>query len=259
MSPSRVFKSGRLTTNTTANQRRSTIPDDIKALLGQLYMDMAVFKQNIEAYDKRSASGVPVAVQNLIIPYCESILRFADKYKLGRGRVTRSAKATVERLHRDLMQFDSQYSKLQQQVQIAPRLHALICELNGAPLWFVKQYAMIINSYPVTIPVPINGTQQDWHDFIKAETIALRGLGAHKIMRHRPKNWAVRDIFRTLTLQYQQTHGLNKFMPFKSFSRALISINKQHGTRVTNVLALSEKSYYHFKKAWKGRTFDNVL
>ena len=259
MPPSRVFKSGRLTINTSANHRRSTIPDDIKALLGQLYMDMAAFKQNIEGYDKRRASGVPVAVQNIIIPYCESILHFADNYKLGRGRVTRSAKATVERLHKDLMQFDSQYSKLQQQVQIAPRLQAIICELNGAVLWFVKQYAMVINSYPVTTPVPINGTQQEWDDFIKAETIALRGLGVYKIMHHRPKNWAVRDIFRTLTIQYQQTHGLNKFMPFKSFCRALISINKQHGTRATNALGLSARSCYNFKKTWEDRTFDNVL
>ena len=259
MPPSRVFKSGRLTTNTTANQRRSTIPDDIKALLGQLYMDMADFKQNIEAYDKRRAGGVPVAAQKLITPYCELILHFADTYKLGRGRVTRNAKATVDRLHKDLMQFDSQYSKLKRREKITPALHAIVCELNSAILWFVKQYAIVINSYPVTNRVPIKGSQQDWVNFIKAETVALRGLGAHKVMRNRKKNWATREIFRTLTLQYQQTHGLNKFMPFKLFSRALVSINKQQAVHTNKALDLSEKSYYHFKKAWKDRTFDNVL
>jgi hypothetical protein len=259
MSQSRVFKSGRLTINTTANQRRSTIPDNIKALLGQLYMDMAVLKQNIEAYDKRRASGVPVAAQRLITPYCESILHFADTYKVGRGRVTRNAKATVDRLHKNLMQFDSQYSKLQHHEKITPALHAIVCELNSAILWFVRQYAIVINSYPVTNRVPVNGSQQDWDNFIKAETFTLRGLGAQKVMHNRPKNWAVREIFRTLTLQYQQTHGLNKFIPFKLFSRALVSINKQNANHANKALDLSEKSYYHFKKAWKDRTFDNII
>lgn len=259
MSQPGIYRSGRLTTNTTTNQRRSTIPDDIKALLGQLYMDMAMFKENIEAYDKRRASGVPVAAQNLIIPYCESILHFADTYKVGRGRITRSAKATVDRLHKDLMQFDSQYSKLQHHEKITPALHAVVCELNSAILWFVRQYAIVINSYPVTNRVPINGSQQDWDNFIKAETVALKGLATHKVMRNRPKNWTVREIFRTLTLQYQQTHGLNKFMPFKLFSRALVSMNKQHAVHANKAFDLSAKSYYHFKKAWKDRTFENVI
>ena len=259
MSQSGIYRSGQHIPTKTANRQSSSIPDDVKALLGWLRMDMAVFKRKIESYHKRSHSGVPIAAQNLITPYCKLILEFLETYKVKPGRIVKSAELSVEKLRQNLMQFDGEYTKLKQHVQIAPRLHALICELNGAVLWFVKQYVMVINSYPVTTPVPINGTQQEWDDFIKAETIALRGLGVYKIMHHRPKNWAVRDIFRTLTIQYQQTHGLNKFMPFKSFCRALISINKQHGTRATNALGLSARSYYNFKKTWKDRTFDNVL
>ena len=258
MSSSRIYKSGQLTTNKTAKRSTYNISDDIKSLLGQLYMDVAVFKQKIEAYDKRRAQGVPITAQNLVLPYCASILHFADTYKVKPGRVTRNAKMSVARLHKELKHFDGHYSRLKEREKMARGLHAIICELNSAVTWFVRQYSFVIDSYPVTNRVPINGTQQDWNNFIKAETIALRGLGTHKIMRHRPKNWAVRDIFRTLTLQYQQTHRFNKFMPFKSFSRALININKRHGTRVTTALALSEKSYYHLKKAWNERKFDNV-
>jgi hypothetical protein len=259
MSQPGIYRSGQHIPTKTANRQSSSIPDDVKALLGWLRMDMAVFKRKIESYHKRSHSGVPIAAQNLITPYCKLILEFLKTYKVKPGRIVKSAELSVEKLRQNLMQFDGEYTKLKQHVQIAPRLHALICELNGAVLWFVKQYVMVINSYPVTTPVPINGTQQDWADFIKAETIALRGLGPNKIMRNRPKNWAVRDAFRTLTLKHQQVHGLNKFMPFKSFSRALVSINKQQGNHQNKLLEFSEKSYYHLKKAWKDKTFDNVV
>lgn len=255
----RIFRAGRLVTKKTANRSGFRVTDHIQLLLGRLFLDLVVFKQKIETFDQGSSEGTPLSVQNLITPYCKLILDFADTYKAKPGRAINAEEPEVTELRRNLMQFDSRYTELQQQLVIPSSLHQIICELNGAVLAFVQDYAIAVRSYPVTTAVPINGTKQDWDSFIKAETAALKGLGVQKVLRNRPKNWIIREIFRDLTIKHKQKHGSNKFMPFKLFSRALEGVNKAQGSDAGQELELSAKSYYYFKKAWKDGSFDNVI
>lgn len=255
----RIFRAGRLVTKKAANRSGFRVTDHIQLLLGRLFLDLGVFKQKIETFDQGSSEGTPLSVQNLITPYCKVILDFADSYKVKLGRAINAEEPEVTELHRNLMQFDIQYTGLQQQLEIPSTLHQIICELNGAVLTFVQEYSITIRSYPVTTAVPISGTKQDWDSFIKAETAALKGLGFHKVLRNRPKNWIIREIFRDLTIKHQQRHGSNKFMPFKLFSRALEAVNKAQGSGAGQGLDLSAKSYYYFKKDWKDGFFDNVI
>ncbi len=255
----RIFRAGRLVTKKAANRRGFSVTDHIKVLLARLFLDLDVFKQKIETFDQSSAQGTPRSVQDLITPYCKLILNFADTYKVKPDRAINAEEPEVKELRRNLMQFDIWYTKLQKQLAIPSVLHVIICELNGAVLAFVQDYVIAVSSYPVTTPVPINGTKQDWDSFIKAETALLKGLGVRKVLRNRPKNWVIREVFRGLTTKYQQKHGSNKFMPFKSFSRALEAVNKARGTGAGHELELSEKSYYYFKKDWKDGSFDNVI
>ena len=254
----RFFRAGRLVKKKSAHRRVFSVANHIHGLLGRLFFDLSVFKQKIETFDQASGNGTPPSVQHLIVPYCRQILDFADSYKAKPRRAINAEEPDVTELRQNLMQFDARYTALQQQLAIPPALHQIVCELNGAVLAFVQDYVIAVRSYPVTTRVPINGTKQDWDAFISAETAALKGCNVKKVLRNRPKDWVVREIFRQVTTEYQQRHGPTKFMPFKSFSRALQAFNNGEGAGARHKFELSEKSYYHFKQAWKSGKFDEL-
>lgn len=229
----------------------------IKALLGGLYMDMADFKKSIEAFDNRSPKGVPLGLQDLLFPYCQSIFHFADSYKVQLGRVGRKARQSVESLHKALIQFDADYSKLKKVVHIPKTLNLIICDLISAINHFVRQYRMVTDprSSPVTNPVPLSGSKQDWANFIAAEKQLLFGQGHKKVFAYRPITWLLRDCFYELTTNHQATQAENTFLKFETFKAALASWNKQRGVN----LQCSERTYRNLKKCWKlGTLYDLV-
>lgn len=227
----------------------------IKALLGGLYMDMADFKKSIEAFDNRSPKGVPHGLQDLLSPYCQSIFHFADSYKVQLGRVGRKARQSVESLHKALMQFDADYSKLKKVVHIPKTLNLIICDLISAINHFVRQYRMMISSSAVTNPVPLSGNIQDWGNFIAAEKALLRGHGHKKVLPHRPINWPLRECFYELTSKYQAIHGEDTFLKFDAFKAALNSCGRQGGA----TLQCSERTYRNLKTHWMCGTLHNVV
>ena len=238
-----------------ASGHSSTTPELIKAHFGLLLKGMADFKTNVEAFDNKSKSGVPIALQKLLTQYCKSIFQFTDSYKVSNGRVSKAAKLSVEKLRQNLIKFEGQHSTLKKKTKITPKLNKIICDLIGDVQWFVDQYDMTINSYPLTANVPIGGTAKDWALFIKTETEALKGSFDKKIIPNRPKNWDIREVFRRLTTKHQKEFGPNKYVRYKVFINELDKINKQAGTKFT----LSARSYYLYKKSWKERTFNSVV
>lgn len=236
-------------------QHSQPISKHIKALLGGLYMDMAGFKKSIEAFDNRSPKGVPLGLQDLIFPYCQSIFHFADSYKVQPGRVGRKARQSVESLHKALMQFDADYSELKNVVHIPKTLNLIIRDLIGALNHFVRQHRWIADSVEVTTPVPLSGRKQDWDEFIQAERGILRGHGHKKVLPHRPINWPLRECFYELTSKYQAIHGEDTFLKFDAFKAAL----KSCGGRGGATLQCSERTYRNLKTHWMCGTLHNVV
>lgn len=227
----------------------------IKALLGGLYMDMADFKKSIEAFNNRSPKGVPLELQDLLFHYCQSIFHFADSYKVQLGRVGRKARQSVESLHKALMQFDADYSKLKKVVHIPKTLNLIICDLISAINHFVHQYRMTVSSSAVTNPVPLSGNTQDWGNFIAAERELLRGQGHKRMLANRPINWPLRERFYELTSNYQAIHGEDTFLKFDAFKAALNHCCKQSGVN----LQCSERTYRILKTHWRSGTLHNVV
>ena len=259
MSSRRRHKTGQPTVIIEAQTRSLPIPiyKHIGALLGGLYMDMAAFKKAIEAFDRRSPVGVPIELQHLLIPYCQSVFHFADYYKAHPGKAGREARQSVERQHKALMQFDADYSELCKVVHIRKPLHLIICDLISAINHFVRQYRMVTDtkSSSVTNPVPMSGSKQDWGNFIAAEKKLLRGQGHKKVLAHRPVNWLLRECFYELTTNHQATRGENTFLKFKAFKAALASWSKQRGVN----LQCSDRTYRSLKKRWKLGTLDDFV
>ena len=255
MEPRRRHKVGQPTV--VISKRPHLLPNKkyIGALLGSLYMDMAVFKKTIEAFDRRSSAGVPIALQDLLTPYCQSVFDFADSYKVQPGRVSRNARHSVESLHKALMQFDADYSELSKVVHIPMGLNLIICDLISAVNHFVCQYWMTVSSIAVTTPVPLSGKKQDWDSFLQAERKILRGQGHLKVLPNRPINWALRECFYELTCKHQAIHGDDTFMKLEAFKEALKIWGKQNGVN----LQCSERTYRDLRTRWKLGTLDNVV
>jgi hypothetical protein len=203
------------------------------ALLGQLYIDMGIFKKEIEVFDNRSSNGVPAELQTLLTPFCRLIFNFADTYEVLPGRIRKSAVQSVEKLSGDMMRFDKDYSQLRRIVQITRPLHIIICDLIGAVDWFVRQHTLLQNSSAMTSK---NGQCK----------IALT---------HRPKDWALREAFRNLTLEHQAKKGLDKFIQFKWFVKELNDLNRQTGVN----LKCSERTYRNLKNSWRSGNFNQII
>ena len=257
MSTRRRHKTGQPTVVIEAQTRSLPVHKHIEALLGGLYIDMAAFKKAIEAFDRRSPAGVPIELQHLLTPYCQSVFHFADSYKVHLGRAGRGARQSVERQHKALMQFDADYSKLSKVVHIRKTLHLIICDLISATNHFVRQYRMVTDpkSCSVTNPVPLSGSKQDWGNFIAAEKQLLLGQGHKKVFAYRPVNWLLRDCFYELTTNHQATHGENTFLKSNAFKAALASWSKQRGVN----LQCSERTYGSLKKRWKLGALDDLV
>jgi hypothetical protein len=255
MPPRRRHRTGQRTVTIAARTQSFPIHKHIEALLGSLYMDMAAFKKAIETFDRRSSGGVPIALQGLLNPYCQSIFHFADSYKVQPGRVGRKARQSVESLYKALMQFDADYSELKKVVRIPKTLNLIICDLISAINHFVRQCRMTISSSAVTNPVPLSGNIKDWSNFIEAEKELLRGQGHKKVLSHRPINWPLRECFYELTSKYQAIHGDHTFLKFDKFRAELKSYGEKNGVN----LNCSERTYRNLKKRWKSGTLDNVV
>jgi len=257
MPPRKRHRTGQRTVTIAARTQSFPTHKHIEALLGGLYMDMAAFKKAIEAFDRRSSGGVPIALQALLNPYCQSIFHFADSYKVQPGRAGRKARQSVESQYKALMQFDADYAELSKVVHIRKTLHLIICDLISAINHFVRQYRMVTDpqSSSVTNPVPQSGSKEDWRNFITAEKELLRGQGHKKVLSHRPINWPLRERFYELTSNYQAIHGENKFLDFTKFKAELNSSGKQSGVN----LQCSERTYRSLKKRWKLGTLDDLV
>lgn len=227
----------------------------VSALLGDLYISMATFKNQIEALDRKSSTAVPTELQKIVSSFCRVTLDFADSYKVTPGRVRKAAVNSVEKLHEELRAFENRYSAFKQGTKISNESNAVINELIESVHWFVCQYHMTVTSFPVTHRVPVGGTQQEWEFFIKAEKSTLFGKGVNKVLSHRPKDWELREIFRALTTSHQTIYGKDKFIQFKRFSKALENLN---AAKKTN-LKCSERTYRNLKRCWESGEFDNVI
>ena len=227
----------------------------VSALLGDLYMSMATFKNQIEALDRKSPTAVPTELQKIVSSFCRVLLDFADSYKVMPGRVRKAAVNSVEKLHEELRAFENRYSTFKQGTKVSNQSNAVINELIESVHWFVCQYHMTVTSFPLTHRVPIGGTLEEWKFFIRAEKSILSGKGAIKVLTHRPKDWELRETFRALTTAHQTIHGKNKFIQFKRFSKALEQLNAAQKTD----LKCSERTYRKLKRCWESGEFDNVI
>ena len=155
------------------------------------------------------------------------------------------------------MSFDEAYSVFFEKHRVNKGLHQMICELNGSVLWFLQQHDMTINSIRLHNPLSANPTSAEMADFLKKEKEFLKGLHkGKKMLPHRPKDWEIRDIFKSKTESYQKANGVSKFIPHKTFVRML---NEHKDLHTEEPLTISEKGYYNLKEAWKNKSFDRFI
>jgi len=226
----------------------------IEGLLGYLFCDLREFKAAIEAEDAKKP--VHKQLRKLILDYCWAILVCLDGYPTSSGRVTKRGKDLVKKLRVDMMQFDADYSTLYSKAHIPRRIHTIICELNWAVLWFIREHDMTIAAIKVTNPVPDKFSGADLLDFIKKEKIALRATkSSAKVLPYRPRDWEMRRYFKRFTGAYKKKNGANKFIPYERFCRILVAHNKKSGTK----LRISVRGYYNLKQAWKNGSLDRLV
>lgn len=226
----------------------------IEGLLGYLFFDLKEFKAAIEAEDAKKS--VHKQLRKLILDYCWAILVCLDGYPTSSGRVTKGGKDLVKKLQSDMIQFDADYSALWSKARISKRIHTIICELNWAVLWFIRQHDMTILAIKVTNPVPNKFFGADLLDFIKKEKIALKATKSNsKILPYRPRDWAMRRYFKGVTSLYKKKNGANKFIPYERFCRLLVAHNKKSGAR----LRISARGYYNLKQAWQNGSLDRLV
>ena len=247
-----IYKNGKLCVPKDKTKSRIYY---VQAILGWLYFDMSEFKAAIEK--QHEISQVPKPIQALVTKYCKQILYFADTYPTKSGKITKKGKDLSKQLRVDLMSFDAAYSVSFEKHRVDKRLHQMICELNGSVLWFLQQHDMTINSIRVHNPLSANPTSAEMADFLKKEKESLKGLHkGKKVLPHRPKDWEIRDIFKSRTELYQKANGVSKFIPHKTFVRML---NEHKDLHSEEPLTISEKGYYNLKEAWKNKSFDRFI
>ena len=247
-----IYKNGKLCVPKDKTKSRIYY---VQAILGWLYFDMSEFKAAIEK--QHEISQVPKPIQVLVTRYCKQILYFADTYPTKSGKITKKGKDLSKQLRADLMSFDAAYSVFFEKHRVNKRLHQMICELNGSVLWFLQQHDMTINSIRLHNPLSANPTSAEMADFLKKEKESLKGLQkGKKMLPHRPKDWEIRDIFKSRTEPYQKANGVSKFIPYKTFVRML---NEHKDLQTEEPLTISEKGYYNLKEAWKNKSFDRFI
>lgn len=247
-----IYKNGKLCVPKDKTKSRIYY---VQAILGWLYFDMSEFKAATEK--QHEISHVPIPIQALVTRYCKQILYFADTYPTKSGKITKKGKDLSKQLRADLISFDSAYSDFIEKHGVSKELHQIICGLNGSVLWFLQQHDMIINSIRVHNPLSANPTSAEMADFLKKEKESLKGLQkGKKMLPHRPKDWAIRDIFKASTEPYQNVNGISKFIPYKTFVRML---NEHKDLHTEEPLTISEKGYYNLKEAWKNKSFDRFI
>lgn len=226
----------------------------IEGLLGYLFCDLEQFKAAIESEDAKRP--VHKQLQKLILDYCWTILLCLDGYPTSSGRVTKRGKDLVKKLRSDMIQFDTDYSTFRSKVCIPQRIHNIICELNWAVLWFIREHDLTITAIKVTSPVPDKFSGADLLDFIKKEKIALKGIkSGTKILPYRPRDWEMRRFFKKVTSIYKKKNGASRFIPYERFCRLLITHNKKTGAK----LRISARGYYNLKQAWKNGALDRLI
>jgi hypothetical protein len=226
----------------------------IEGLLGYLFYDLREFKVAIEAEDAKKP--VQMQLRKLVLDYCWEILVCLDGYPTSSGRVTKRGRELVKKLRSDMLQFDADYSALHSKTRIPQKIHTIICELNWAVLWFIREHDMTIAAIKVTNPVPDKLSGADLLDFMKKEKIALKATkSSAKVLPHRPRDWEMRRYFKRVTSVFKKKNGVSKFIPYASFCRLLVAHNKKSGAK----LRISVRGYYNLKQAWENGSLDRLV